>query len=249
MRRSLELGIRSAFFTLVLSFFSIVSTTNGAPLLDEIDTPTGSTLSRGGFDVSLWGYNNGGIFTRALMGVHDNILLGVSFDVQHVIGSDPIVFNIPGVVAKVKVTDGWEDFPMLLAFGYDAFYANETLNLSNISWKSMRMVYGPYVVFSKPFFLLNHEQHFNAGLRVPVQPAFKGEDTSLFLSFDFPIGQFVPMLEIERIFFNSNRLNEILINTGLRFELSEEFALELNLLIGMNKQVTRVITFEYLGAF
>jgi len=86
-------------------------------------------------------------------------------------------------------------------------------------------------------------------LRVPVQPAFSPNDTSMFISFDFPIGKFVPMIEIERVFFNANRLSELLFNVGLRFELSEELSFELNMMFGMNKQFSRVVTFEYTGVF
>lgn len=217
--------------------------------LDMIDTPTAATLFKGGYNISLWGYNNGGIFTKAIMGVHDNILLGVSFDVQHVIGSDPIVFNIPGVIARIKFTDGWDNFPLLIAIGYDAFYTNDAAIDSSTSWTTMRMVYGPYAVLSKPLFMFNLEQHVNLGVRVPVQPTFQGKDTSLFLSFDFPIGQFIPMIEVERIFFATDRLSEILFNLGLRFELTDDFSIELNLILGIDKPVSRIVTFEYIGSF
>jgi hypothetical protein len=226
-----------------------VASAKGNPQLDVIDTPTASTLFKGGYDISLWGYNNGGIFTRAMMAIHDNILLGVSFDMQHVIGSDEIVFNIPGVIARAKLTDGWDDFPLLVAFGYDAFYANDKINPATVSWSMMRMIYGPYVVLTKPVFLLSHEQHVNMGLRVPAQPIFNPDDTSLFLSFDVPFGQFVPLFEIERIFFDSRRLSEVLFNVGLRFELGEDLAIELNLIMGINKPASRIVTFEYIGAF
>ena len=248
MRKFLRLYIYSG---IILYFFSpvVLSQLQANPQLDIVDTPTASTLTKGNYDISLWGYNNGGIFTRAIMGVHDNIFLGVSFDVQHVIGSDKIVFNIPGVIARVKITDGWEEFPLLCAFGYDAFYTNDAIQPSQVSWTTMRMIYGPYAVVSKPVFLFNHEQHISMGLRVPVQPAFSPNDTSMFISFDFPIGKFVPMIEIERVFFNANRLSELLFNVGLRFELSEELSFELNMMFGMNKQFSRVVTFEYTGVF
>jgi len=249
MRRSLNKAARLRHFFVLLCILFFSPVVKAAPQLDVVDTPTAATLGKANFDISLWGYNNGGLFTRAILGIHDNIFLGVAFDVQHVIGSDPVVFNVPGVIARIKLTDGWDNFPLLVAFGYDAFYANDSATISPVSWTTMRMVYGPYLVVTKPVFLMEHEQHFNMGLRVPAQPSFNTQDTSLFLSFDFPFGQFIPMLELERIFFNSARLNEMLVNVGLRFELSEDLAVELNLLFGMNKEFSRIITFEYVGAF
>lgn len=219
------------------------------PQLDTIDTPTAASLSRGSYSISVWGYNNGGIFTRAIMGIHDNIFLGVSFDIQNVIGSDTLIFNIPGVIARIKISDGWNNFPLLIAVGYDAFYANEKAAKTNKSWTGMRMVYGPYVALTKPIFLFKGEQHISTGVRVPVQPSFNSDDISCFLSFDFPIGQFIPMFEIERIFFSNKRLDEVLVNAGFRFELYEDIAVELNLVMGINKPSSRILTFEYVGSF
>ncbi|MDH4198820.1 MAG: hypothetical protein OEV66_00425 [Spirochaetia bacterium] len=238
----------AGLFFILLCIFPL-SGINAAPQLKTIDTPTAATLAKGGYSIGIWGYDNGGIFTRALMGIHDSIFLGVSFDTQNLIGSGAPVFNIPGVIGRIKITDGFDDFPLLIAVGYDAFYGNDSASSLRQSWTSLRMIYGPYVVFTKPLFLLKHEQSFNLGLRTPIQPVARPEDTSLFLSLNFPIGQFIPMFEIERIFFSVARFNEILFNIGFRYELYDDFAIELNLLMTFNQPASRVLTFEYVGAF
>lgn len=218
------------------------------PQLDTVDTPTAATMYRGGYDLSVWGYENGGIFSRSLIGLHDNIFIGVSFDIQHVIGNETPVFNIPGVAARVKFTDGFGNFPLLIAAGYDAFYPDATLNLASDSIHS-RLVYGPYIVFTKPVFMAGSEQHIHWGYRLPIQPYYSLEDSSIFLAFDFPIGVFIPMFEVEKIFFSTSRFNEIQCNFGFRFNLYETFAIELGFIMGIKTPSSRILTFNFSGSF
>jgi len=238
-------------FRLIFAFIiaSLFSRVYSATMLDVVDTPTAYTLMKGEFNVSIWGYNNGGLLTRATVGLHDNIYLGASFDIENLIGEDEAKFNIPGVIARVKLTDGWESFPLLIALGYDAFYsvgAQETNPGENVN---SRLIFGPYFVITKPMYFWEQEQHFSLGVRLPVQPVYAPEDTSLFISIDVPIGQFVPMFEIEKIFFNGNRFSETLFNVGFRFYLYENFAIEMNFMLNVDQPANRILTFDYIGNF
>ena len=49
------------------------------------------------------------------------------------------------------------------------------------------ITYGPYITVTKGVYLFKAEQHINLGVRLPVQPYFRPEDTELFLSIDVPI--------------------------------------------------------------
>ncbi|MDH5721446.1 MAG: hypothetical protein OEZ13_12640 [Spirochaetia bacterium] len=217
------------------------------PQLDVVDTPTAITLPRATYNLSFWGYENGGILTKAVMGLSDGVYLGASFDVQNAIGAGKPKFNVPGVIAKIRLTEGWQDYPFFLAFGYDAYYTGRTkegeITLEN------RIIYGPHISFTKPIFLLGGEQHFHMGVRVPVQPGYLSKDTEVYAGFDFPIGYFVPMIEIERVFFNSKRSREVLMNIGLRFNILEGLAVELDLMTGFDRRPTRMLIFEFMGYF
>lgn len=218
------------------------------PNLDLIDTPTAVTLPRATYDVSFWGYDDGGILTKAALGLHDNIYLGVSFDIEKAIGDGEAKMNIPGVVAKLKFTDGWETFPILIAMGYDSFYTGAAgKSVSDNPFD--RVIYGPYGVITKPIFLFGLEQHISFGVRVPIQPNYVPENTSLFFSFDFPIGIFVPMIEVERVYFDSRRLNETLLNLGFRFNLFDNLSVELNFMMAQKATANRMLVFEYMSAF
>jgi len=241
-------GILLTCGALSITFMNPQRLSAAVPIIDAVNTQTAVTLKRGEFDVALTAYDGGGILNRNILGVHDNIYLGVAFDAENAIGTESAKFNIPGVLAKAKLTDGWTEFPILLAIGYDAFYAGthgkvQTDNPYN------RVIFGPYFTVTKPIYLFGDEQHIHAGIRTPIQPVATPEDTELYFGIDFPIGQFVPIFEIQRIVFDSNRLKETLFNLGLRFQFFDHLAFEIDLIMGYGQKTNRMIVFEYLDRF
>ncbi|MCX7633028.1 MAG: hypothetical protein N2Z22_06835 [Turneriella sp.] len=218
------------------------------PLTDAVNTQTAVTLKRGDFSVAGTLYDGGGILNRNILGVHDNIYLGVAFDAENAIGDANARLNIPGVIAKAKLTDGWSEFPLLLAVGYDAFYAGRRGKVETDN-PYYRVIFGPYFTLTKPIYLLGDEQHVHVGIRTPVQPVYTPQDTELYLGIDFPMGYFVPIFEIQRIFFNSNRLREMLFNLGLRLHLFEHLAIELDLIMGIGQRTNRMVVLEYFDRF
>ncbi len=217
--------------------------------LDLVDTPTAATLARGSYSINVWGYDAGGILTKAMLGLHDNITLGTTFDVEHVIGNQDVKFNVPGVIARIKFFDEISNVPLLFAIGYDAFY-EDSLPIEELGDViSSRLVYGPYFVLTKPVFMLEGEQHFHIGARLPFQPFYEPDDASMFFGFDFPLGLLVPMFEIEKVFFDSSRWDTVVYNLGLRFNLYDTFGIELNFMLKANEPANRILTFEYTNMF
>ncbi|HPJ39904.1 MAG TPA: hypothetical protein PLT75_15795 [Spirochaetota bacterium] len=226
-----------------------------------IDTPTAYTISRGSYQVSILGYDNGGLEFKTFIGLHDNLYLGISFDVQSAIGKDDAEPNVPGVIAKLKITDGWEMFPISIAFGYDSFYigqqgkvynnnTNEDDDVEYDENELNRMIYGPYFVITKPIYLFGDEQHVNFGMRVPTQPNYVPEDTSYFLSLDVPLGQyFVFKTETERIYYDFSRGREWLYNVGLRYQYLNNFGIEFDILFQREERAHRIIRIEYRDVF
>ena len=232
-------------------FFIIKSNALSAvvPNLDLIDSVTAVTLPQASYDISLTFYTSGSLLMKALIGLHDNFYLGASFDIESVIGNKKIKPNIPGVIAKIKFTDGWDSFPILIAIGYDSFYLgnNDKIKANLNSFK--RVVYGPYLALSKPIFLFGEEQHIHMGVRMPMQPNYLPNNAAVYFGIDFPISFFIPMFEINRIYFQKGRLKEILFNLGLKFNIVDNFSIELNFLIGMEKNVDRIFNIEYVNYF
>ena len=239
------------FLSIQLLFFLLVKPISGiVPNFDIIDTPTAATLPKASYHLSLWAYGNGGLLSKAIMGLTDNIFLGVSFDVENAVGSGDIGFNVPGVAARFKLTDGWKNFPLLVSVGYDFFYTgvNEKLRDPNRN-PLMRNIYGSYLSFSKPVFMFGAEQHFSWGIRVPMQPDYEPNNSEFFVSFDFPMGNIMPMIELEKVFFDKNRFDEVLINLGLRLLASDNISIEFNFFFNKNEPVNRMVVFEYMDNF
>lgn len=245
----LKLKLPQTFFvSLLLAILPVTAAGAAMPPVDAVNTHTAVTLKRGEFNVAGTLYDGGGIMNRNILGVHDNIYLGVAFDAENAIGENSAKFNIPGVLAKAKLTDGWADFPILLAIGYDAFYAGSRGKVQTDNPYN-RMIFGPYFTITKPIYLFGEEQHLHAGIRMPIQPVYTPEDTELYFGIDFPIDQFVPIFEIQRIVFDSNRLKETLFNLGLRFHIFEQLALEIDIIMGLGQKTNRMIVLEYLDRF
>lgn len=234
---------------LVLSFMHSVFTI--VPNFDMINTPTAVTMPKRAYTMSFSEYDEGGILTKAAIGLHDQIYLGAAFDIQHAIGRDDIKMGIPAVIARAKITDGWSNFPLLIGVGYDSIYSHYLPDkiTDNNEEKIDKILYGPFLVFTKPLFIGNMEQHLHFGIRTPVQPEYYAHDTSLFIAFDFPMGNFVPILEFENIYFDHRRLKEFSTNLGFRFNIFGSLAFEFSLLMIPKRKVNRMLTIEFIHEF
>ncbi|MFH0977385.1 MAG: hypothetical protein V1874_16520 [Spirochaetota bacterium] len=215
-----------------------------------IDTPTAYTFEKGMYQFSFLAYDRGGIEIKAFMGLHDNFYLGASFDIQSALGKEDAEPHAPGVIAKLKFTDGWQRFPVSIAIGYDSFYIGQEGKTYNNENKLNRMIYGPYFVVTKPIYLLDEEQHLHFGVRVPMQPYYVPEDTSYFCSFDIPLGNSVIFkAEGERIYYDFSRHREWLLNLGLKYSYLNHIGLEFALLMQKNDRANRIIRVEYNDEF
>lgn len=215
-----------------------------------IDTPTAYTIERGMYQFSFLGYDNGGVEFKAFIGLHNNLYLGASFDIQSALGKDEPEAHAPGVVAKIKFTDGWDRFPISFAIGYDSFYIGEEGRTYNNENKLNRMIYGPFFVITKPIYLLDAEQHIHFGMRLPVQPHYVPEDTAYFLSFDIPLGESVTFkTEGERIYYDFSRPREWMLNVGLKYTYMYRLGVEFDVLMQKNDRANRILRIEYIDEF
>ncbi len=215
-----------------------------------IDTPTAYTLNRGIYKFSFLAYNDGGVETKGNIGLHDNLYLGVSFDIESALGKDEAKPNVPGVIAKVKISDGWEQFPISLAFGYDSFYIGQEGMKDNDENNLNRMIFGPYFVITKPIYLLNDEQHINFGITIPTQPDYVPEDAAYFVSLDIPLGeQVIFKAEGERIYYNFERDEDWLLGVGLKYSYLNHIGVELDFIFQKHERANRVLRVEYMDEF
>lgn len=215
-----------------------------------IDTPTAFTISKGTYKVSLLEYDNGGMEFKTFLGLHDIFYLGVSLDVQSAIGREDPDFNIPGVIAKVKFTDGWDVLPIAIGAGYDSFYIGYDGVDENPGNELNRVIYGPYFVLTGSIYLFDSEQFISAGVRLPTQPYYKPEDTSYFTSIDIPLGEFFRFqAEMERVYWNFKKHQEWLYNVGVKYNYFDHIGFEVAVIMQEHQKANRVIRIEYHGEF
>lgn len=215
-----------------------------------IDTPTAYTIQRGMYQVQFLGYDNGGVELKTLIGLHDSVFLGISLDLQNAIGKGDPDPNIPGVIARLKITDGWPAFPLSIAVGYDSFYIGSIGKTENRYNKLNRMIYGPYLVFTNPIYLFNSEQYVSYGARVPTQPDYVPQDTSYFLCFDIPLNEsFRIKAETERVYYNFKRDEDWLLNFGIRYTYLDQVAVEFDVMLQKHEKPNRVLRIIYNNEF
>ncbi len=226
-----------------------------------IDTQTAYTLGKGAYQLSFLVYNEGGIEWKSIVGLTDNFYFGVSIDTEHIIGKQDISPNVPGVVLKLRLTDGWERWPISVSIGYDSFYMGQVgkaqNNLSsggessNFEYNELnKMIYGPYCVVTKPLYAFNAEQHFSFGARLPTQPDYVPEDSTYFFSLDIPLGKsFVIKGELERIYWDFRRQEYWLANAGLRYNIVDNLGFDFCFRFENDEQINRVFRMEYNNEF
>lgn len=222
-----------------------------APLgIVGVDTPTAFTIGRGTYNISFLAYDNGGMELKTLLGLHDQLFLGVSFDVQNAIGQDKPNPNVPGVIARLKLTDGFYTFPIAIALGYDSFYIGTHGEIEDPENSINRMLYGPYLVFTGPIYLFYGQQFVSLGIRVPTQPDYLPEDTSYFSAIDIPLGlSFNFKTEVERVYYNLRQSEDWLVNFALRYTYLEQLSIEMAVLWNPGETPNRVLRIEYRDVF
>ncbi|MBN1534920.1 MAG: hypothetical protein JXA20_19780 [Spirochaetes bacterium] len=215
-----------------------------------IDTQTAYTIERGGYQVSIMGYNEGGIELKTIIGLHDNLFLGVAFNVDRAIGKGRARANIPGVIARIKVTDGGLMFPAI-SIGYDSFYiGRDDHEFWEFDYRHNTIIYGPYIALTSPIYLFGGEQYVNYGVRLPVQPDWRPNDVSYFIGIDIPLGEFFRLKgEVERVFWNLRDSGDWMYNAGIRYSYVDQLGIEFAIMYEPGERINRILRIEYRNQF
>ena len=215
-----------------------------------MNTPTAFTIPKGTFHLSFLGYDQGGMEFKTFLGLHNIFYLGVSLDVQSALGRDKPEFNVPGVIAKLKFTDGAKKFPIAIAAGYDSFFVGyDGVVEENPKNELDRVIYGPFLVFTGSIYLFDSEQFLSLGIRMPTQPYHTPDKTSYFTSFDIPLGDYFRFeLGVERLYWNFRKHHEWLYSTGLKY-FYDNVGFEFALIMQEHMRPNRILRVDYRGKF
>jgi hypothetical protein len=214
--------------------------------LNLIDTPKTYTSYKGEIHFDFTMYDMGGILTGATLGLSDNFLLGVYFDVGQLIGSEEAQVNQPGVLARFLVSDGSTFFPPI-AIGYSYFMKGEVHKVNGVT------VSGLYVVGSARYFFLKNEQSFTYGIRYPIVPIeySRPENFSIFFGTDIELSpSFGVKAEIENIRIADDWWRETFYNLAFGFNIIDVLALSLELKYSPSiDRVVRLLRIGYTTQF
>lgn len=86
--------------------------------IELIDVPTAQTLEYGAYNTNFRFDAAGGLTSRLVFGVLRPINLGISFDIDGMIGNQPLEFRRPGIYFKARAYGGSLRLPAI-ALGYD----------------------------------------------------------------------------------------------------------------------------------
>ena len=129
-------------------------------MIEAVDIPTADVLDAGTYATTFRFYNQGGVMSRLLLGPFRRVNLGVSFDVQRMIGSGNPHMATPAIYVKIRAFDGTDILPAL-SLGYDGqgyLYRESTKRF-------LHERRGLYLVGSHEILLPDLELH--AGVNVP----------------------------------------------------------------------------------
>lgn len=214
--------------------------------MNVIDTPKAYVPYRGdlGFEFSM--YDRGGILASAALGISDFALLGIYFDIGQLIGSEEVLVNPPGVIARFLLTDG-DSFLPRLALGFSYFMKGEVHKVGGT------VVSGLYLVGTSGYFLFGTEQTISYGLRYPVVPLDYSDPghTSLFLGTDIELGPaFGIKGEIENVQFVEDWWKETFYNLSFGFSIIDILTISLELKYSPSiDRVVRLLKIGYTTQF
>ncbi len=130
-----------------------------SPMIEGVDIPTADILDPMTYATTFRFYNEGGIASRLVIGPLKRVNLGITFDVQRLIGSNDPHMVRPSVYFKLRAFDG-NDYLPALALGYDNMgylYQETTRNF-------LEKERGLYLVGSHEMFIPDFEVH--AGMNI-----------------------------------------------------------------------------------
>ncbi len=233
--------LRTVFLTAV--FLSIWNPLFSQDIIEVINTPTANSVDFGGYSLSFRVYGQGSILARLFYGIiMENLTLGISFNIENVVGTGNITPRRPYLYIKLPLYSGSFTWPALsIGFDEQGFgnYNNET---GTYQFDPM----GFFLVFTKMNFAPN--LNISAGINTNYLIIQDGREKIMgFINAYFAVGpNFMTLAEVKSL--GAGR--EVYGNAGFKFLLSPELHFEVAALnIGNVGEIERILRITYKGLF
>jgi hypothetical protein len=205
-----------------------------------MDIPTADILDPMTYSTSFRFYNEGGLVSRLVIGPLKRVNLGISFDVQHAIGSgDPHMIR-PSLFFKLRFFDGTDILPAL-ALGYD----NQGYLWQESTRDFLQPDKGVYLVGSHEIFVPNLEVH--AGMNVNNM-----DDNATLYGFFGTSYKITRNFSLLAEYDNIRNGPENRVNLGGRYWITRSFNIDFgarNVGRGTAEGAERILRLNYVGHF
>ncbi|MCA6070612.1 MAG: hypothetical protein LE180_05865 [Endomicrobium sp.] len=174
-----------------------------------VDTPTTGALSYGTYDVGVRCFSSGNIISNINFGVFKLLNIGVSWELDKLIGNDQVQVAVPALNVKLRLYEGSMVLPQL-AIGYDGqgyFIDND------YSWKYLQRGKGLYVVIGRELFI--------DGLMLNVGANVNNSKAKVYGFINVMVPVYKEIVYFMTEYDNINYFPHARLNCGLKFALTE----------------------------
>lgn len=188
--------------------------------------PTPNSPARGRFYGDTVLYETGGVHLRMVVGIFDVLGIGITENVDGLIGSGDVYLNIPGAYVKLQAIRNWNNFNLSLGFDSFAFGNGGSLVVSNTDSSRPYTIYGFYAVGGWPYSAFGGPDEFSFGFRIPLLPnEFRDiANTSLFFGATLMIPRYIGLgFTLENIYLTMDRPDRILPSVIVTFMPAPQF--------------------------
>lgn len=212
--------------------------------------PTPNCPARGKFYGDCVMYDSGGVGIRLIVGIFDVLGIGITENIDGLIGSDGVNLNIPGAYVKLNLIRDWNHFNLALGFDNFAYGKNGSFIVTNSRPYSM---YGFYAAGGWHYSVFGGADEFTFGLRIPLLPnEFRDiTNTTLFLGTTIVIPNYISFgFTLENFYLTMNRFDQILPSLIVSFAPSSQFKISIVLQYEFYTQkLNRILSLGYEALF
>lgn len=212
--------------------------------------PTPNSPARGKFYGNCTMYDAGGVNVRLIVGIFDVLGIGITENIDGLIGSEGVNLNIPGAYVKVTLIRDLNNFNLAMGFDSFAYGKNGSFIATNSRPYSM---YGFYSSAGWHYSVFGGPDEFTFGLRIPLLPnEFRDiTNTSLFIGSTIIIPRFISFgFTLENFYLTMNRFDQILPSFIVTFAPTPEFNVSVVLQYEFYTQrLNRILTLGYEALF
>lgn len=220
----------------ILPFVLLVSILNATQIEEYlIDTPTAKVAPVKTFTATSRVFSEGGLVTFFTFTPFERFSIGTGVTLEHIVGTNDKDIKVlpPSLQLKFQMYDGSEIWPMLaIGFNNQGFYYDHEED------KYLQLAKGLYLSATQE--VLTEGLMLNYGLNITTD-SFEFKKLHSFVSLNYSITDF---LDIMAEWDNIRSMRTSRVNTGLRFYISEFFALDFAVR-NLNNKAERILQIKY----